>query len=127
MGLSYSTHHADYNTNDTATAADSHAFLRAFFDRYPHLQQNDFYIAGQSGSDGSSSQSWQTAVRTVTAVCDGCSHMLSPQLPVCLPGDKVQPPQLASSFLPPSPSLQTTSVCMRHLRTRGAPGDPCWL
>jgi hypothetical protein len=47
VGLSYSTHHRDYNTNDTATAADSHAFLRAFFARYPHLQHNDFYIAGQ--------------------------------------------------------------------------------
>lgn len=48
VGLSYSTHHADYATNDTATAADSHAFLRAFFERYPHLQQNDFYISGES-------------------------------------------------------------------------------
>jgi carboxypeptidase C (cathepsin A) len=47
VGLSYSKHHADYNTNDTATAADSHAFLRALFKRYPHLQQNDFYIAGE--------------------------------------------------------------------------------
>lgn len=46
VGLSYSTHHADYATNDTATAADSHAFLRALFKRYPHLQKNDFYIAG---------------------------------------------------------------------------------
>jgi hypothetical protein len=45
--LSYSTHHSDYFTNDTATAADSHAFLRSFFKRYPHLQQNDFYIAGE--------------------------------------------------------------------------------
>ncbi len=47
VGLSYSTHHRDYNTHDTATAADSHAFLRAFFKRYPHLQHNDIYIAGQ--------------------------------------------------------------------------------
>lgn len=47
VGLSYSTHHSDYFTNDTATAADSHAFLRSFFKRYPHLQQNDFYIAGE--------------------------------------------------------------------------------
>jgi len=46
VGMSYSTHHSDYFTNDTATAADSHAFLRGFFKRYPHLQQNDFYIAG---------------------------------------------------------------------------------
>lgn len=48
VGMSYSTHHSDYFTNDTATAADSHAFLRGFFKRYPHLQQNDFYIAGES-------------------------------------------------------------------------------
>lgn len=47
MGLSYSTHHADYNTNDTATAADSHAFLRTLFKRYPQWKHNDFFIAGE--------------------------------------------------------------------------------
>lgn len=47
VGLSYSTNYHDYNTNDTATASDSHAFLRSFFKRYPHLQQNGFYIAGE--------------------------------------------------------------------------------
>jgi serine carboxypeptidase-like clade 2 len=47
VGLSYSTNHHDYNTNDTATAADSHAFLRAFFRRYPQWKTNDFFIAGE--------------------------------------------------------------------------------
>lgn len=47
VGLSYSDNHADYATNDTATAADSHRFLRQFFTLYPHLQANDFYISGE--------------------------------------------------------------------------------
>ena len=46
VGLSYSGVRADYSTNDTATAADSNAFLRGFFRRYPHLAGNDFYISG---------------------------------------------------------------------------------
>jgi hypothetical protein len=46
VGLSYSGVAADYATNDTATAADSNAFLRGFFRRYPHLARNDFYISG---------------------------------------------------------------------------------
>jgi serine carboxypeptidase-like clade 1 len=46
VGLSYSGVHADYSTNDTATASDSNAFLRGFFRRYPHLAGNDFYISG---------------------------------------------------------------------------------
>ncbi|KAF6258886.1 peptidase S10, serine carboxypeptidase [Scenedesmus sp. NREL 46B-D3] len=48
VGLSYSGVRADYSTNDTATAADSNAFLRGFFRRYPHLAGNDFYISGES-------------------------------------------------------------------------------
>jgi hypothetical protein len=44
--MSYSTDEHDYFTNDTATARDSEAFLRAFFARYPHLAANDFYISG---------------------------------------------------------------------------------
>lgn len=46
VGLSYSGVHADYTTNDTATAADSNAFLRGFFERHPHLAANNFYISG---------------------------------------------------------------------------------
>ena len=48
MGLSYSESPRDYATNDTATAADTEAFLRAFFGRYPDLRDLDFYIAGES-------------------------------------------------------------------------------
>jgi serine carboxypeptidase-like clade 1 len=49
VGLSYSDNHADYSTNDTATAADSHRFLRQLFTLYPHFLHNDFYIAGEAG------------------------------------------------------------------------------
>jgi hypothetical protein len=52
VGLSYSSVQADYSTNDTATAADSNAFLRGFFRRYPHLAGNNFYISG-GGTEGS--------------------------------------------------------------------------
>eukprot|EP00878_Enallax_costatus_P001458 GHUV01001609.1.p1 GENE.GHUV01001609.1~~GHUV01001609.1.p1 ORF type:complete len:561 (+),score=169.12 GHUV01001609.1:237-1919(+) len=48
VGLSFSGVEGDYSANDTATAADSNTFLRKFFNRYPHLKNNDFYIAGES-------------------------------------------------------------------------------
>jgi hypothetical protein len=48
VGLSYSDTPADYATNDTATAADADAFLRAFMLRYPRLADNELYIAGES-------------------------------------------------------------------------------
>ncbi len=46
VGLSFSLDHADYKTNDTQTARDSHAVLRALFTRHSQLQKNDFYISG---------------------------------------------------------------------------------
>ena len=48
VGLSYSETRADYVTNDTATAADADAFLRAFMTRYPRFADNELYIAGES-------------------------------------------------------------------------------
>ncbi|KAI8471231.1 MAG: peptidase S10, serine carboxypeptidase [Monoraphidium minutum] len=48
VGYSYSETPRDYSTNDTHTAADTEAFLRGFFTRYPDLAQLDFYIAGES-------------------------------------------------------------------------------
>lgn len=48
VGLSYSDTLADYATNDTATARDADAFLRALVVRYPWLAQRDLYIAGES-------------------------------------------------------------------------------
>lgn len=50
VGLSFSGEPADYTTNDTATAADAHAFLRAFFGRFPHLAGNNFFIAGEAST-----------------------------------------------------------------------------
>lgn len=46
VGLSFSLDHADYKTNDTQVARDSHAVLRALFTRHSELQKNDFYISG---------------------------------------------------------------------------------
>jgi hypothetical protein len=48
VGLSYSDTPQDYATNDTQTAADADAFLRAFMRRYPQLADNELYIAGES-------------------------------------------------------------------------------
>lgn len=48
VGLSLADFPADLVTNDTHTAADSEEFLRAFFDRYPLLQERDFYISGEA-------------------------------------------------------------------------------
>ena len=50
VGLSYSKVDTDYTTNDTATAHDSNHFLRKFFKRYPELQENDFFISGESST-----------------------------------------------------------------------------
>lgn len=65
--MSYSTHHSDYFTNDTATAADSHAFLRAFFERYPHLQHNDFYISGEPPVDKHTNRLYKLAAQSFKA------------------------------------------------------------
>ncbi|GBF96984.1 serine carboxypeptidase-like [Raphidocelis subcapitata] len=48
VGLSYSETPGDYVTNDTQTAADTEVFLRRFFERYPELREQDFYITGES-------------------------------------------------------------------------------
>ena len=50
VGLSYSATRADYSTNDTQTARDADAFLRALVARYPllRLSERDLYIAGES-------------------------------------------------------------------------------
>ncbi len=46
VGLSYSGTKEDYRTNDTHTAQDLNAFLRAFFTRYDAFSKLDFYISG---------------------------------------------------------------------------------
>lgn len=49
VGLSYSDNPGtDYNTGDIQTAKDAQQFLLGFFDRHPDLQENEFYIAGES-------------------------------------------------------------------------------
>ena len=48
VGLSYSDTRGDYATNDTATARDADAFLRALVGRYPALATRRLYIVGES-------------------------------------------------------------------------------
>jgi hypothetical protein len=49
VGYSYTDGARSYLTNDTAAAADTEAFLRGFFERYPELRDLDFYISGGPG------------------------------------------------------------------------------
>ncbi|CAL9222352.1 unnamed protein product [Arabidopsis halleri] len=48
VGFSYSNDNADYTTNDTKTASDSHTFLLEWFKMFPEFQSNPFFISGES-------------------------------------------------------------------------------
>jgi carboxypeptidase C (cathepsin A) len=48
VGYSYSDDKKDYKTNDDQTALDSTAAMNAFFDAFPKLKSNDFFITGES-------------------------------------------------------------------------------
>ncbi|EOA16514.1 hypothetical protein CARUB_v10004672mg [Capsella rubella] len=48
VGFSYSNNESDYETGDTKTAVDSHAFLLKWFELFPEFQSNPFYISGES-------------------------------------------------------------------------------
>ncbi|KAJ7520944.1 hypothetical protein O6H91_19G031300 [Diphasiastrum complanatum] len=48
VGFSYSNSPNDYNTGDAKTAEDAYVFLQKFWQLYPLLSQNHFYIAGES-------------------------------------------------------------------------------
>uniref|UniRef100_A0ACD5UAF6 Uncharacterized protein n=2 Tax=Avena sativa TaxID=4498 RepID=A0ACD5UAF6_AVESA len=48
VGMSYSLNKLDYTTGDMKTAADAHTFLLKWFELYPELQSNSFYISGES-------------------------------------------------------------------------------
>jgi carboxypeptidase C (cathepsin A) len=48
VGFSYSDDKADYATDDDQTALDSTAAMNRFFELYPELKPNDFFITGES-------------------------------------------------------------------------------
>ncbi|KAK7269059.1 hypothetical protein RIF29_21774 [Crotalaria pallida] len=48
VGLSYSKNTSNYDTGDLQTASDTHAFLFKWFEQFPELLDNPFYIAGES-------------------------------------------------------------------------------
>eukprot|EP00887_Chlorella_sp_A99_P004279 scaffold15.g4279.t1 len=48
VGWSYSNSSADRVTGDKQTAVDAHTFLLRWFDRFPHLRQNAFWLSGES-------------------------------------------------------------------------------
>jgi carboxypeptidase C (cathepsin A) len=48
VGFSYSNTPSDINTNDNRTADDNLQALLLFFQNYPELAQNEFYIMGES-------------------------------------------------------------------------------
>ncbi|GJN37084.1 hypothetical protein PR202_gb26006 [Eleusine coracana subsp. coracana] len=52
VGMSYSLNRSDYTTGDLKTAADAHKFLLKWFELYPELQSNPFYISGESYAGG---------------------------------------------------------------------------
>lgn len=84
VGLSFSLDHDDYRTNDTQTARDSHAVLRALFTRHPELQSNEFYISGMwclygclaPQSDCTAAHTWcglQLTQKTPIILCSNCA------------------------------------------------------
>lgn len=48
VGFSYSDNRADYTTNDQKTAQDNYVAIQQFFQRFPHLLQNDLYVSAES-------------------------------------------------------------------------------
>lgn len=48
VGFSYSNTSSDAIVGDARTAADSFKFLQGFFERFPHLRDNPFWISGES-------------------------------------------------------------------------------
>ncbi|VYS58556.1 unnamed protein product [Arabidopsis thaliana] len=48
VGFSYSNDNADYTTDDTKTASDTHTFLLEWFKMFPEFQSNPFFISGES-------------------------------------------------------------------------------
>jgi carboxypeptidase C (cathepsin A) len=48
VGFSYSTTPSDYKTGDHQAAADNYQVIRAFLERFPERQGNDFYISSES-------------------------------------------------------------------------------
>eukprot|EP00698_Gefionella_okellyi_P023690 TRINITY_DN815_c0_g2_i1.p1 TRINITY_DN815_c0_g2~~TRINITY_DN815_c0_g2_i1.p1 ORF type:complete len:485 (+),score=81.51 TRINITY_DN815_c0_g2_i1:23-1477(+) len=48
VGFSYSGNTQDYTIGDNQTAWDGYNFLQGFFDRYPALRGNKFYVSGES-------------------------------------------------------------------------------
>ena len=47
-GFSYNTHKLDLVNDDSTTAASNFAALRAFYVKFPHLANNEFFITGES-------------------------------------------------------------------------------
>lgn len=48
VGFSYSDVESDYTVGDLRTAADLHTLLVTFFEMYPQVSKNPFWLAGES-------------------------------------------------------------------------------
>lgn len=48
VGFSYADSDQDRTTNDAQTARDNYQLIRAFLERFPERQSNDFYLASES-------------------------------------------------------------------------------
>lgn len=48
VGFSFSDTPSDYRTNDTITAEDNYLALQSFFQKFPAMRSNDFFVAGES-------------------------------------------------------------------------------
>ncbi|CDP02851.1 unnamed protein product [Coffea canephora] len=71
VGYSYSNTPSDHlNNGDLRTAADSHAFLLKWFDRFPQYKGRDFYISGESYAGHYVPQLSQAVVRHNSATKD---------------------------------------------------------
>jgi hypothetical protein len=105
VGLSFSLNKTDYSTNDTQTARDSHAVLRALFSRHPQLQANDFYISGETLSDKGG--------KHMAGLC--CGNTMHQALPPSQYFQWVSPQQAGpiSQFYPRPPSTNSRGLRFR--------------
>jgi len=59
VGFSYTNDTSEYTIGDDQTALDNYEVVQAFYDRYPHLRKNDFYLTSESYGGGWEEKWWR--------------------------------------------------------------------
>ena len=63
VGFSYTTDDKELNIGDQQTADDNYLTVQKFFDKFPNLRGNDFYLTSESYGGQSETRGWGLGVR----------------------------------------------------------------